>query len=384
MIELKLSENIIKQRKTRNMTQEELASSLGVTAQAVSNWERGGYPDITLLPAIANYFEITIDELLGNDDISREEDIEKFFWTLREGLSCDDAMAERLILCKKYAEKYPKNYDIALELGYAISISDPEIRKEHLPLLREQCEKIMAGSTEQSYRDAAIRLMCRAGNDDDFEKWSAMCPEDYYACRRDVQELRLVEQGNYDELQLRKGANMLARFCFLIVSNTGNWNEPHKVAAGFAYRLELIQSLGENKEVPPAWQGWYAQNHVWLAHQLFRSGHDEEGYTNLEKAYEIFVEWTKIPNGTTLSLGHDWLFHGVKAVKNERTYEFPDGKREHSDYMTIFSDQADFMYAVMSSPSRYWGGFDRVRGEKRYQQILEKAKELADSGENNE
>lgn len=382
MTELKLAETIVKQRKTRNMTQEELASSLGVTAQAVSHWERGGYPDITLLPAIANFFEITIDELLGNDDISKEEDIKKFFHLIREELP-NDAMTEKLTLCKKYAEKYPKNYDIALELGTVIFFSDQEVRKEHLPLLREQCEKIIAGSTDQSYRDSAIRLMCRVGNDEDFEKWSAMCPEHYSACRREILELRLVEQGSYDELLLRKGANMLARFCFMVTANSGNWNDPHKAAASFAYRLEMLQSLGENKEVPPAWQGWYAENHVWLANHLFRSGHDEEGYANLEKAYEIFVEWVKIPNGTALSLGHDWLFHGVKAVKNEWTYEFPDGKREYSDYMTIFTDKADYMYHVMTFP-RGWDGFDRVRGEERFLQILKKAGELADKAENNE
>ena len=42
MTDLKLSEVILAQRKARNMTQEELAAELGVTAQAVSNWERGG------------------------------------------------------------------------------------------------------------------------------------------------------------------------------------------------------------------------------------------------------------------------------------------------------------------------------------------------------
>ncbi|MBQ7921987.1 MAG: helix-turn-helix transcriptional regulator [Clostridia bacterium] len=383
MTELKLAENIIKQRKTRNMTQEELASTLGVTAQAVSNWERGGYPDITLLPAIANYFEITIDELLGNDDISREEDIKKFFHLIREELP-GDAIAEKLALCKKYAEKYPKNYDIALELGAAIFFSDQEIRKEYLPLLREQCEKIIAGSTEQSYRDSAIRLMCRLGNDEDFEKWSAMCPEDYTACRRDILELCLVDQRNYDELILRKGANMLERVCYLMTSNPGNWNDPQKAAAESAYLLEPMQSFGENKEIPPAWLGWYGENLLRLAYHLFRSGHDEEGYANLDKAYEIFVEWGKIPNDTALSLGHDWLFHGIKAVKNEWMYQFPDGKKEYSKRMTIFSDKARFMYAAMTSPGRGWDGFDRVREETRFRQILTKAKELADSGENNE
>ena len=47
-------------------TQEKLAAALGVTPQAVSRWEAGGsYPDMELIPSIANYFGISIDELFG-------------------------------------------------------------------------------------------------------------------------------------------------------------------------------------------------------------------------------------------------------------------------------------------------------------------------------
>ena len=65
MSELKIPEVILRERRKKNLTQEELASSLGVSPQAISNWERGRYPDITLLPRIANYFGITVDELSG-------------------------------------------------------------------------------------------------------------------------------------------------------------------------------------------------------------------------------------------------------------------------------------------------------------------------------
>lgn len=69
----KLNENIAFFRKKRGITQEELANALGVTNQAVSKWESGKCaPDIQLLPDIAEYFNISIDELFGlsvNSDI---------------------------------------------------------------------------------------------------------------------------------------------------------------------------------------------------------------------------------------------------------------------------------------------------------------------------
>lgn len=60
------SEQIAKMRKNKNMTQEVLAQQLGVTNQAVSKWESDQcFPDITLLPKLADIFGISIDELFG-------------------------------------------------------------------------------------------------------------------------------------------------------------------------------------------------------------------------------------------------------------------------------------------------------------------------------
>lgn len=58
---------IMKFRKAAGLTQEELGRSVGVSTQAVSRWECGGAPDVTLLPAIADRLGVTIDALFGRE-----------------------------------------------------------------------------------------------------------------------------------------------------------------------------------------------------------------------------------------------------------------------------------------------------------------------------
>ena len=57
-MELLIAERVRENRKRLGLTQEELAGRLGVSPQTVSYWENGGYPDITMLPALANYFGV--------------------------------------------------------------------------------------------------------------------------------------------------------------------------------------------------------------------------------------------------------------------------------------------------------------------------------------
>ncbi|MBO5278853.1 MAG: helix-turn-helix transcriptional regulator [Lachnospiraceae bacterium] len=65
-----IGKRIISLRKNQNMTQVDLADKLGITYQAVSSWERGNsMPDIGKIPEIAELFQISIDELIGESKV---------------------------------------------------------------------------------------------------------------------------------------------------------------------------------------------------------------------------------------------------------------------------------------------------------------------------
>ena len=72
---MKLGQTITALRKQKNMTQAEVADALHISYQAVSKWERDeSLPDITLLPSIAELFQISIDKLLGNSYETKAEE----------------------------------------------------------------------------------------------------------------------------------------------------------------------------------------------------------------------------------------------------------------------------------------------------------------------
>ena len=67
---MEFHEKLQELRKSRQLTQEELAQALFVSRTAISKWESGrGYPSIESLKAISNYFSISIDDLLSAEKL---------------------------------------------------------------------------------------------------------------------------------------------------------------------------------------------------------------------------------------------------------------------------------------------------------------------------
>lgn len=95
-------------RLRKGITQEALAQHLGVSAQAVSKWERNvTAPDIELLPAISAFFGTTIDTLFDLTDDNRMERIQNMLWDERQ-LKAEEAEAARVFLLDK-ARREPEN-----------------------------------------------------------------------------------------------------------------------------------------------------------------------------------------------------------------------------------------------------------------------------------
>ena len=68
-----------------------VATHLGISYQAISKWERGdGYPDITMLPALANYFAVSVDELIGMEEITSASKLDEIIATFKIAVTLDN------------------------------------------------------------------------------------------------------------------------------------------------------------------------------------------------------------------------------------------------------------------------------------------------------
>ena len=135
-MQIKIGEKIRELRHRDGRTQEALAEALGVTAQAVSRWEaNGGYPDMEMMPAIANYFGVTIDALFGynnNRDAKINAIIAKVDAFGIKARSDDDWVEECLAILREGLAEFPQNEQLLITLADTLSEAGWRRHKEWL------------------------------------------------------------------------------------------------------------------------------------------------------------------------------------------------------------------------------------------------------------
>ncbi len=102
-----IGENIALFRKSKGLTQEAVASAIGVSAQSVSKWENNtNMPDIMLLPVVADIFDISIDELFGRTKTRIIDNVDDAY-----GLCCDTLLESMLscLYCPEAEESFEKS-----------------------------------------------------------------------------------------------------------------------------------------------------------------------------------------------------------------------------------------------------------------------------------
>lgn len=169
-MQLNIGTKIRELRRRDGRTQDHLAEALGITAQAISRWESGGsYPDMEMIPAIANYFHISIDELFGYHD-DREEKIKAILDTAKKILekqgfrmyqgSLSEDVWDCVNMLREASEEFPNEPQILLKLAQALHMWgwNQYGAKAHLADVSGMIEYDVDYNAQNTYWQEAVRV----------------------------------------------------------------------------------------------------------------------------------------------------------------------------------------------------------------------------------
>ena len=191
-------------RRAKDLTQEELAEVLGVSSKAVSQWECGRTaPDISQLPVLCNFFEVTADELLEIDVFNKTAELDKIGDEYM-ALGKNGRTKEALLLLKESLKRFPNNaWLMRMIIGESmVLMNTQDYDKEEKERIKEECrgysEHILEHSLEDEQRYTAINFLCmyyqRKGETEKAWEYARKLP---HIC--DCRQMHTLQLGNSKE-----------------------------------------------------------------------------------------------------------------------------------------------------------------------------------------
>ncbi len=169
---IKIGEKIRLLRKKNDVTQDRLAEHLGVTPQAVSRWESGVcYPDMNALPLIADYFSVSMDELLCYNNAQMEAKVRAYREEV-EHLLDRDRVTDALELLRSAMADVPSDHSLRLDTAgvlsmYADLLSESGKGERAEAAIRAAlseavslCRHILDDCTDDRLRDETKKTLC--------------------------------------------------------------------------------------------------------------------------------------------------------------------------------------------------------------------------------
>ena len=155
-------ENLKNLRKQKDLTQEEIAKIFSVSTQSVSRWETNmGYPDIEMLPAIANFYGVTVDSILCIDTSRKIEKISEIVKEVNS-LKTKGDVTKAIEFLREGLKEFPYEFQLMSLLStclYNRGDNSEEIKKNNSEVI-ELCEAILKDCRNDFIRHHAIQLLC--------------------------------------------------------------------------------------------------------------------------------------------------------------------------------------------------------------------------------
>ncbi len=361
-MELYIAEKVAERRRVLELTQEELARRIGVSSQAISNWERKvGYPDVTMIPSLARALSISTDELLGVGRYTDKEIFEKF----RDDMHSISDSSELRAHIFEYCRKYPDNFSImewVIWTVYRRFRDDTELTD----LAKELGRRILVECTDTESRLTARKVLAFICGDAEAKEYIDTFDE-HILIRPNIIGRRKWDNGEFSEAHDWFDLEMILIFQYIIGRASYCQDSPKKAVQWNKLLIDLLKTVGDG-DVPEGWLGNYGITLMRLSAAMFACGDKDGGYKKLEDALEVYEKWYSLDKGKKLRTGRLSLFDNVKIARTDYNSAVCIGDDIYPYYGIWETD-----VTIPLTADSGWEWFDSVRKEEHFLTLVDKA-----------
>ena len=306
-------------RTARKNTQEQLATHLGITVQAVSKWEREeGYPDISLLPTIAAFYGVSVDSLLGVDEVERQKKLHEY----KERSEHQQNVSDRIAVWREAYQEFPNEPTVLHNLAFALRAEGIAQHSDELIYLGK---RLLREATQSGEYFGAINHLSRAymcqGNKEEARRYASMAGR-YIGTENQllIQILEGEEAANICRWNIETLVHLIATNAKVMLQKGTFTNEERIHIAESIVRLyELIYEDGNFGTCHRALSDWYMRAARWYA----ESENTEETLHCLENT----LRHAKWYDGLTVGTYTAPLVRGQKYAHGQNVPRIEDARR---------------------------------------------------------
>ena len=381
-MKLTIGENIRNFRKKNDLTQEALADRLGVTYQSISRWENGTtYPDLELIPAIAETLSVTIDELLGMPQIEKEKRALATFDELRRECMKKEYDADKIVTLLRDIRR---NY---LDSDYAWRPwSEGNDRAFRNPKIMPEVRLLAEAHLERYPMDAhVIETMAEIEDEEHLDEFLKKYTTVFDCSARTLLFNRYMRRGETEKIETERRFQLFTAFDNSLGSRylyhpKADWETKQAALAFMKDMLSLIRQDAIDEE-PDMWVATRLELGFDSAVCLSSAGKTDEAMAKTKEMVELLEKTMKIkdkillPTSCRFLNGMEWSAREIwESARND-----PDAPKERMIQITTRMNGMTTGSCVR--PGEHFDTlqrkeFDPIRNHPEFQNLCERVKAL--------